>query len=116
MKDKVKVPEISGLNLDDVDFILTALEYTRLKFEDYTGYPTYEFKQERVNDVCIRITKMAAIRDELRKRLPLRKCPNCGKKKVGPWPLNLIYCNADCRKEFYRKKKIKGGKHGLSIM
>jgi len=111
MKGKVKVPEMCGLNLDDVDFILTALEYTRLKFSDYPigrkGYPNYEFKLKRINDVNIRIAKMKEIKDELQKRLPLRKCPNCGKKKVGPLPLNLVYCNADCRKEFYRKKRIK---------
>jgi hypothetical protein len=40
-----------ALNKKDLAFILESLKYTRLKFEDYQQYPSYEFKQGRIADV-----------------------------------------------------------------
>jgi hypothetical protein len=35
----------------DWDLIITSLEYTKKAFSEYTHYPSYEFKQERIADV-----------------------------------------------------------------
>ena len=40
--------------------VLTSLEYTKRKFENYTDYPSYEFK-------CARVAEIKAIIDELRR-------------------------------------------------
>ncbi len=48
------------LNIHDVDVILTALEHTRHKYENY-AYPTYELKQQRlkeVNDVMFKLQEL----------------------------------------------------------
>ncbi len=48
------------LDINDFEFILTSLEYTRLKFEN-TQYPAYELKQsqlERVNSVMKKIRNL----------------------------------------------------------
>ncbi len=50
-----------NLTKEDLDFILTSLDYTRLKFEDYQDYPDYEFKRERldrVEQVIARVRKL----------------------------------------------------------
>jgi hypothetical protein len=43
------------LSIEDINFILESLKYTRLKFENNPigpqGYPTYEFKRERLDQV-----------------------------------------------------------------
>jgi len=71
MKDKTKELELCGLNLDDVNFILESLKYTKLKFEEYPvpkKHPSYEYKLKRLKDVESRIKKMRKIRDELKKQ------------------------------------------------
>ncbi len=35
----------------DLEFILQSLKYTKLKFEDYQLYPSYEYQQERIKQV-----------------------------------------------------------------
>jgi len=50
---------LNPLTLEDLSFIKESLEYTRLKFEDYQGYPSYEYKQKRVqeaNEVLKRVS------------------------------------------------------------
>tara|TARA_B100000780_G_C21023631_1_gene410313 strand:+ start:699 stop:878 length:180 start_codon:yes stop_codon:yes gene_type:complete len=45
----------------DLDFILTSLDYTKLKFEYYQEYPSYEFKRkelERVEKVIAKVRKL----------------------------------------------------------
>jgi hypothetical protein len=39
------------LTIEDVDMILTSLDYTKRAFADYKDYPSYEFKQQRIADV-----------------------------------------------------------------
>jgi len=39
------------LDKADLKFILESLEHTRHKFENYDEYPSYEYKQTRINDV-----------------------------------------------------------------
>lgn len=49
------------LTKEDLDFILTSLDYTRLKFENYQDYPTYELKQkqlDRVEEVIAKVRKL----------------------------------------------------------
>jgi hypothetical protein len=36
---------------DDIALILESLHFTKRKFEEYTDYPSYEFKQRRLKDV-----------------------------------------------------------------
>jgi hypothetical protein len=59
---------MSTLDLTDLNFILESLNYTRLKFESYpigpTGYPSYEFKRKRLDDVESVIAKM---REEIKR-------------------------------------------------
>lgn len=55
------------LNVDDLSFILESLNYTKHKFENYpigeNGYPSYEYKQKRLEDVGIVIAK---VREEIK--------------------------------------------------
>lgn len=53
------------LTLEDIDFILESLKYTRDKFENYE-YPSYEFKRKRLDDVEMIISKVSAIRKEIK--------------------------------------------------
>ena len=44
------------LSIEDLDFILESLKYTRLTFENMPigapqGYPSYEFKRQRLDQV-----------------------------------------------------------------
>lgn len=49
------------LTIDDLIFIKESLAYTKHNFENYTGYPSYEYKQQRLNEVAA----VAAKVDEL---------------------------------------------------
>lgn len=35
----------------DLELILESLKYTKIKFEDYEKYPSYDYKQERINEI-----------------------------------------------------------------
>ena len=35
------------LTTEDWEMILESLKYTKLKFEDYEKYPSYEYKQKK---------------------------------------------------------------------
>jgi len=58
------------LTHEDLGLILESLGYTRRAFGDYTGYPSYEFKQQRLADVDAVVAKLRAIRDRLKADLP----------------------------------------------
>jgi hypothetical protein len=50
-----------SLTLNEIDVILESLKYTVLAFENYQGYPSFEFKQTRikeVNDVALKLRDM----------------------------------------------------------
>lgn len=59
---------MDDLTLADLDMIITSLEYTRLKFDEYSKYPSYEYKQSRISEVNATIAKVAAIRKTLKGR------------------------------------------------
>ena len=52
----------------DLEFILESLKFTKLKFEDYQKYPSYEYKQGRIKDVQDVMSKVEDILKEI-------KCP-----------------------------------------
>jgi hypothetical protein len=54
------------LTMSDIDFILESLKYTKLKFENYQGYPSQEYKQERIKTVIDLIAKVNEIKKELK--------------------------------------------------
>ncbi|MDB4925938.1 hypothetical protein [Mucilaginibacter sp.] len=49
------------LTLEDLSFVKESLKYTKLKFEDYQGYPSYEYKQGRIHEVAEVLNKVAEI-------------------------------------------------------
>ena len=55
------------LTSEDVEFILTSLDYTRLNVES-TSYPTYELRRERFDELDRVVAKVRAIRDCLREK------------------------------------------------
>lgn len=54
------------LTLEDCDFILESLKYTRLNFEEYQKYPSYEYKQKRIGDVNDVIAKVRELKASLK--------------------------------------------------
>ena len=54
------------LTVEDCYFIIEALDYTVLKFENYTNYPSYEFKQQRVRQAKDVRQKIRDLRDMLK--------------------------------------------------
>lgn len=59
------------LTIEDCRLILTSLEFTRMKFENYC-YPTYALRQERLADVNRSMVGIREIRDQLKKNLSCR--------------------------------------------
>jgi len=39
------------LTREEIEMLLTSLEYTKRNFENYTQYPSYEFKLARIKEV-----------------------------------------------------------------
>ncbi len=52
---------IEALDLKDLKFIKESLEYTRLKFEEYETYPSYEYKQKRIQEAKNLLKKVSDI-------------------------------------------------------
>lgn len=50
--------DIKELTTQDWQMILESLKYTKLRWEEYQDYPTYEFKQQRVEEVNQLILKI----------------------------------------------------------
>ena len=40
-----------GLTLNDCEIIKEALNYAKQKAENYSGYPSYDFKSQRLNEI-----------------------------------------------------------------
>jgi len=57
------------LTIEDLKFIKESLAYTKHNFENYTEYPSYEFKQQRLNKVA----EVAAKVNELLKTVKQNK-------------------------------------------
>jgi len=49
---------MEALTSKDLIVIKESLEYTRHKFENYQEFPSYEFKQQRLNDVNETLNKI----------------------------------------------------------
>lgn len=54
------------LNEKDLNFILESLKYTKLKFEEYTKYPSYDYKLQRIEEVNNVIHKVKILIEDLR--------------------------------------------------
>lgn len=52
---------LEQITLKDLGFIKESLEYTKLKFEEYQEYPSYEFKQGRIKEVNDVLNKVSDI-------------------------------------------------------
>lgn len=57
---------MAELTIEDLDFILESLKYTRKSFEEYQEYPSYEFKQDRLKTVNDVMEKVRAVKKELK--------------------------------------------------
>lgn len=55
---------INKLTPDEIEMILESLNYTKLKFEDYDKYPSYEYKQKRISEVNDLISKIQQLRKD----------------------------------------------------
>ncbi len=59
-----------SLNLNDIDVILESLKYSKMHTENYpigeNGYPSYEYKRERLNRIEEVIGKVKELKKELR--------------------------------------------------
>ena len=47
--------------------LFQSLRYTKMAFEDYSDYPSYEFKCERINEVNNLVAKLRQLRRKLEK-------------------------------------------------
>jgi hypothetical protein len=54
------------LIVEEVDIILESLRYTCKAFEEYTGYPSYEFKLNQIAAVTAIIDKLRGMKRALR--------------------------------------------------
>ena len=58
---------MGSLSIEDLEAIQESLKYTILKFEDYQGYPSYEFKQKRIEDIRTLSFKVNGLIQELKR-------------------------------------------------
>ena len=42
---------MENLTEADVKFILESLKYSKLRFEEYEGYPSEDFRKQRIDEV-----------------------------------------------------------------
>lgn len=57
-----------NLALEELELLLESLQYTRRSFENYNGYPSYEFKLARIKEVSDLMTKLRAEKREAKKQ------------------------------------------------
>ena len=53
-----------GLTKNDLEIINEALQTAKQKVNDYSGYPSYEYKQERLKDISDVIKKIREMKGE----------------------------------------------------
>jgi len=53
---------LEKFSIKEITMILESLSYTKLKFEEYEKYPSYEYKQQRVKEVNDLILKIKELR------------------------------------------------------
>ena len=56
----------TDLTVDECYELVTSMDYTIQKFQNYTGYPSYEFKQERIAEAKAIRAKVRAILVQIR--------------------------------------------------
>jgi hypothetical protein len=56
--------ESMELTKDEINFIIESLQFTKKNIENYTHYPSYEFKLQRIEEANNLISKMKGIRNE----------------------------------------------------
>lgn len=55
----------TALTIEDLKIILESLKYTRLTFENYQTYPSYDYKLKRIEEVNAVIEKINQIKKDL---------------------------------------------------
>lgn len=50
------------LTRQDLDMLITSMEYTKRAFEEYRDYPASDFKRQRINEAQSLLTKLRAMR------------------------------------------------------
>jgi hypothetical protein len=55
--------ETKTITPKELEMILESLEYSKRKFEEYDKYPSKEFKQERINQINLLISKIKSLID-----------------------------------------------------
>jgi hypothetical protein len=49
---------IDKLTLQEIAMVLESLKYTKLRFEEYDKYPSYEYKLQRIKEMIDLINKI----------------------------------------------------------
>ena len=52
------------LTRNDIEIILVSLQYSLKNINEYSQYPSYQFKQERIKEVMDVITKVRYMKKE----------------------------------------------------
>lgn len=55
---------LSKLTLEEIAMVLESLKYTKLRFEEYDKYPTYEYKIQRIKEVNDLINKIEFLKKQ----------------------------------------------------
>lgn len=53
----------------DFDLVITALAFTRTKFQDYQDCPSYEFKQGQIERVDKTLRQIRSLRDKMKRSM-----------------------------------------------
>ncbi len=60
------------LTIEDCNFILESLQYTKRNFENCNSYPSYQFKLDRIGEVETLIEKLRKIRKDMKSENPIK--------------------------------------------
>lgn len=50
---------------EEIQIVIESLRYTKLKFEEYQHYPSYEYKQQRIHELSQLIEKLRKSKKEM---------------------------------------------------
>ena len=56
------------LTRQDLDMLITSMGYTMRNIENYTGYPSYEFKMQQINEAQSVVNKLRAMRKSMKEQ------------------------------------------------
>lgn len=54
---------LNELSKKEIAMIMESLNYTKIKFEEYDKYPSYEYKQQRIKEVNDLILKIKLLKE-----------------------------------------------------